>query len=303
MKTTYLTAVLAVTASLAAQVGSTSFAAPDNAQTAPVLVSKAMAAESTRSNVDDVIQAYRAVIAAPANNRVYAAYAQYRIVQLYFRKGDLANAALEAGKLAQDYADYADLITADLAEEQPPDIFHSGPSAVLFQTMNGRAITRGSDAAVLPREGVFRHARTGVEIKLQGWQVQGQANSSGGGEMVMLQEPASGASASVWLKAEKIDAAEVPSRLRGAVQQKALQRLNLQDYTVRAGSVQMRTIDGKQAISALADYVENGSQMTEYLTWIFGDKTRVLVFSRAPSAEMQTLKPRIDQLVSSTVVP
>jgi hypothetical protein len=173
----------------------------------------------------------------------------------------------------------------------------------LFQTMNGRAITRGSDAAVLPREGVFRHARTGVEIKLQGWQVQGQANSSGGGEMVMLQELASGASASVWLKAEKIDAAEVPSRLRGAVQQKALQRLSLQDYTVRAGSVQMRTIDSKQAISALADYVENGSQMTEYLTWIFGDKTRVLVFSRAPSAAMPTLKPRIDQLVSSTVVP
>ena len=119
----------------------------------------------------------------------------------------------------------------------------------------------------------------------------------------MLQELASGASASVWLKAEKIDAAEVPSRLRGAVQQKALQRLNLQDYMVRAGSVQMRTIDGKQAISALADYVENGSQMTEYLTWIYGDKTRVLVFSRAPSAAMPTLKPRIDQLVSSIVVP
>ena len=111
MRTTYVAAVLAVTASLAALVVSTSFAAPDNAQTAPGLVSRAMAAESMRSNVDDVIQAYRAVIAAPANDRVYAAYAQFRIVQLYFRKGDLVRAAAEAGKLAQDYADYADLIT------------------------------------------------------------------------------------------------------------------------------------------------------------------------------------------------
>jgi hypothetical protein len=255
------------------------------------LVSKGMAAEENLSTLDAAIKFYRQVISVPTDQRMYAAYAQFRLAQIYLKKGELSAASQEFAKLAQDFPDCSDLVST-LAAESPTDIFNSPPFKwpsvpPMSSIQNGR----------------YHHNLTGFEINLMNWAVEGESVSSGGGEIVFLSNPGLKAKISVWLKPDRLATADIPSRLRGAIPQKVLQRLSFQDYRVRANSIQPISIGGKQAIQASADFVVQRDAMVEYLTWIYTEKTRVFFFARFKASEFQNLKDPIDQLIATSMVP
>ena len=105
------------------------------------------------------------------------------------------------------------------------------------------------------------------------------------------------------MKPDRLLPGEIASRLRGGLQQKILQRLNLDGYHVRPESIQARNIGGRQALSAMADFTMDGQPMTEMLTWIYAENTRVLFFTRVPSSQVTDFKARFDSLVATAVLP
>jgi hypothetical protein len=150
---------------------------------------------------------------------------------------------------------------------------------------------------------MYRHPRTGVELNPEGWVVGNVVPSSGGGEIVQLSAQGSGAPVMVWLRSDHLAAADIPGRLRGTLQQKILQRLDFEGYRMRPDSIQPHLIAGKQALSAVADFTDNGQPMAECLTLIFSENTRVLFFSRIPASQLTDFKPRFDKLAATAVLP
>jgi hypothetical protein len=103
---------------------------------------------------------------------------------------------------------------------------------------------------------------------------------------------------------ERTATADIPSRLRGSHQEKVLQRLSARGYRIRPDSIQLSAINGKQALFAIADYVErDNAPMTEYLAWIYTERTRILFLAHSSASEFEALKSLMDQLVATTVVP
>jgi hypothetical protein len=62
-------------------------------------------------------------------------------------------------------------------------------------------------------------------------------------------------------------------------------------------------IGGRKALRAAADYEANGQQMSETLTWIYTEQTRVLFFARGPASEIPASQTHFDQIIYSAVVP
>jgi len=82
-----------------------------------------------------------------------------------------------------------------------------------------------------------------------------------------------------------------------------LGRTGLQNYELRPGSVQQIWISGRQALTAVADYEENGAKMSESLTWIVTEHTRALFFARIATYDLPIFQTHFDQIISSAVVP
>jgi len=159
------------------------------------------------------------------------------------------------------------------------------------------------------QNGRYHHNLTGVEFQVPpDWKVQGTMPSSDDGEMVGLSDSVfPSANANVWMIQENIAAADIPARLKGAVDEKIRQRHggygNYPDWQPRPGTIQMRVVGGKPAISLLADYTQNGEKMTEFDTWVFSGKTRAFFFAQAPASDMPAFQPRFEQIISSAIVP
>ena len=262
-------------------------------QNAVYLVSKGISAEEDEGNLDVALAYYREVLTAPSDQKVYSAFAQYRIAQILLQKGKLAEAAQEFDVLARIYPEYSDLVGIEVSQDQS-GVFHGKPSWQNSMRPIGTI-----------RDNRYRHSLSGAEFSLQNWTVAMESSSSGGGEMVILQkEDANALQAKVWMKPERSATADIPSRLRGSLQEKVLQRLSARGYRIRPDSIQLSAINGKQALFAIADYVErNNAPMTEYLAWIYTERTRVFFLAHSSTSEFQTFKSLMDQLVATAVVP
>jgi hypothetical protein len=107
----------------------------------------------------------------------------------------------------------------------------------------------------------------------------------------------------VWLKKRSVDQASIPVSLSRRLDGKVAQRNNFEGYKFRSDSVRQTTIGGQLALSAVADYVSAGQQMVEYITWIDGEKSRVLFLARTPASGLFDLQSRFDTLIQSAMVP
>jgi hypothetical protein len=208
-----------------------------SSQNAVYLVSQAISAEDN-SDLDKALQLYRQVLSMPSDQRIYAAYTQFRISQILLRKGALSAAARELENLANNYSEYNDLV-GEFTTENYNGIFHGFPS-----------IPNNIRPMGTIKNNRYHHNLTGLEFSLQDWTVGGESDSTGGGEMIFLQEADSGVDPiSVWVRPDRIATADIPSREAGSVQQKILHRLSYRDYRIRLGSLQPSSINGKQALS------------------------------------------------------
>jgi hypothetical protein len=105
------------------------------------------------------------------------------------------------------------------------------------------------------------------------------------------------------MKARAVSPADIPALMDRRLDDKAAQRNNFQGYTYRADSVQHTTIGGQQALSAVADYVRTGQHMVESLTWVDGERSRVVFVGRVPASDLTDFQSRFDEVIRSVVVP
>ncbi|HEX8523681.1 MAG TPA: tetratricopeptide repeat protein [Tepidisphaeraceae bacterium] len=79
-------------------------------QPVAVLLEKAIYTEETAGDVDGAIKMYREIVKQNAQNRKYAAQAQYRLGQAYLKKKDPKQALAAFKELVKDYADQTDVV-------------------------------------------------------------------------------------------------------------------------------------------------------------------------------------------------
>jgi hypothetical protein len=166
-----------------------------------------------------------------------------------------------------------------------------------------QAADKAQPAAAL-ENGVYHSNVTGIQFTLPSdWIVVSQERASSSVETVWLRDTVSNIVATVWLKARTADSSNIPAMLERRLDSKAIQRNNFEGYKYRPESVQHSTIGGQPALSAIADYVRTGQQRVEYLTWIDGEKSRVVFAARLPASELPGFQSRFEAVIESAVVP
>lgn len=153
--------------------------------------------------------------------------------------------------------------------------------------------------------GVYHNNLTGIELTVpSNWVVVGQATSSTpDAQHLQLKDSTSNLGGLILMKRRDANAADLQASMNGRLAAKAMQRNNFQGYTYRPESVQRTTINGRPALSAVADYVLAGQKMVEYLTWIDGEKSRALFAARVRPDELVDFQAAFDPVIRSAVVP
>jgi len=143
-----------------------------------------------------------------------------------------------------------------------------------------------------------------VEFDLPpGWSHRGTDLSSGNGQMAILSDASfKDAFVGVWMIQEHIRPENITARLRLAIPEKVRQRDGIRNYAMRPESIQLTTINGRQAIRAVADFVE-GVNMTEIMAWIYTEQTRAFFHARVPTEDVSGFQPRFEQVIQSAQVP
>ena len=261
---------------------------PCAAQSPAELLQKGIYLQDTEGNQDAAIQIYRQITASAGQSPV-AVQAQYRIAQAMLQKGDLNGASIEFQVLAARYPEGKELV-AKFASHGP-NFFGSGqPTASIV-------VRRGSVR--------YRDERTGLEFTVPAsWAKNYYGSSSDGGNMFSLTAPGSSVDYGVWMKPNEWSAAEIPDRLRHAVEQKELDNKLVPGFKFRPESIQPRIVAGQQAISAVADYVENGRKIVNYYVWVYTPKTHSVFLARDIFPEdLLLVQANLDSIVASAQVP
>ena len=108
----------------------------------------------------------------------------------------------------------------------------------------------------------------------------------------------------VWMRPEVSTPAEIPEKLRASPPAKVKMNAEIPGFAFRPESIQNRIIGGQQAVSAVADFVDNGKKMAAIYTWIYTAKTHVVFIAQElPAADVPAVQARFDQFVATVVVP
>ena len=152
--------------------------------------------------------------------------------------------------------------------------------------------------------GVYHNNLTSIQFTLPPeWVIVRQAWASGGAQAVMLRDTVLNEIATVWLKARVADPADIPAEMNSRLDARLAQRNNFEGYKYRSESVRHTIIGGQPALSAVADYVRTGQKMVEYVTWIDGEKSRVVFAARLPASGLAEFQSRFDPIIQSAEVP
>ena len=256
------------------------------APTAVEQLQKGVYHQETVGDLDTAIQIYRQIISSHPSQRTVAAQAQFRLFQALTQKGDLKSAQQEFQNLALNHSEYRELIMAMAGR-------------LGANGSRGRSTTAGT-----LQNGRYRHELTGIEFNAPpGWNITGVAPSSDSGEMVMFIPANSKAFAAVWLKPDPTPVQNTPVSLRGDLERKHQNRVDVEGWAIRPSSVQNRSVGGQQALSAVADYTEGGRQMRESLTWVRSTKGRCLFFGRASAEDFPALQAGLEMIMATAMVP
>ena len=75
------------------------------------------------------------------------------------------------------------------------------------------------------------------------------------------------------------------------------------DYRIRQESLQFRSVNGRAALSCVADYTGDGVPMTEYLTWVRSDQAGALFFARVTPSGLDAFRQRFDTIIETLRIP
>jgi len=259
--------------SLLASVGS--------AQTIAEQMQKAIYAQETAGDLDAAIQIYRRILGS-APSRQYAAQAQFRLAEALLQKGDLQSAAYEFLNLSQSYPESKEMIASMAAH------MRSGHAAQEYGIMQG---------------GRYHNFLTNVELTVpDGWLWRGDSPSSDDGQMAMM-DSSSRIPVLVWMRPELVETSELALHLHQDLEEKPSQRTGFEGWKIRPESIQQRTVTGWPGLRAIADYVENGKPMVEYLFWVYSGKTHIQFFGRAEAQQLPALQTDVEKIANSALIP
>jgi hypothetical protein len=142
----------------------------------------------------------------------------------------------------------------------------------------------------------------GVEFDLPaGWSLRGTRLSAASQVLAVLENSQfQGVTAAAWIKREKTSAGDIPGEVQKLFTD--TQRSDLAHYAIRPASLRLTWIGGKQSIQAVADYESGGQLMSETLTGIVTERSKVVFFARTVPARMAELQAEFDKLVYTALV-
>jgi hypothetical protein len=161
----------------------------------------------------------------------------------------------------------------------------------------------------------YHHSPTGVEFDLPaGWSVGRPAPAQGDpNTMTVLRDPDHKA---LFLSADmrKVEThpENIPVVLSNALTMLLGRRAGqtgagpphlAENYKLRPGSEERTTIGGQQALRAIGEYELRGRKVTELLTWIDTEHTRVFFFAQVPSENIPALQTAFEQIIQSARIP
>jgi hypothetical protein len=266
-------------------------ALPGSAQSAAEQLQKGIYAQQTAGDLDAAIQIFRQIVASNPTERAIAAQAQMHLAQALLQKGDLDGAAREFNTLAANYSEFREML-ANMAGR-------------VSGTGHNRVFSLGTVTLSQGEPDRYTNNLIGVSLTAPaGWKLEGDGDSSGGGQMVWFSSSAIKTDIlAVWMKASTTTESGVAGSLRGSLAHKPQDRTDYTGWTVRPESVTNRMVAGWQALSAIADYTESDAKMVEYLLWVRSPKTQVFFFGRANAADLAALQSGLDQLAATAVIP
>jgi hypothetical protein len=269
----------AVPAMLAAWMLATPAFAQTGLPTTAQLLQKGIYAQQTSGDLDGAIQTFRQILSS-APERSLAAQTQLHLAQALLQKGDLNGAALEFQTLAANYSEFKNQIAA--------------MSVRMHDMQYIQSITKGTF-----ENGRYHHNATGVEFTVpQGWTLEGDTDSSGDGEIVIMKDSKTGAQGKVWLKPNPLLGSPEGS-LQGSLKAKPKQRGG--DWKVRPESVHMGTLGGQPSLEAVADF--DGGKSNELLLWVRSAKNQVFFFGDAPAEKFSEFQADFQQVIATAYVP
>jgi len=149
--------------------------------------------------------------------------------------------------------------------------------------------------------GRYRNYLTNVELTIPGeWVFKGDGPASGNGQMAMF-ESDSGITVRVWMRPLVEAAEDIPMGLRSLLEQKPSMRP--EGWKIRSASVQNRSLSDHLGLSAVADYVQDGTPMVEYDFWVISGKTHVFFFGQAEEDKLETLQADVERVAKSALIP
>jgi hypothetical protein len=156
----------------------------------------------------------------------------------------------------------------------------------------------------------YRDSENGVSLSLRsGWSWTGPnrwTDEKGAKSILILREAGSPQELRLWVQVldppeEITPAAKMDKRLLKQAQSKVKQRISegYENYHLRAGSPHLHPINGRSALSWIADYTDHGRSMVEYLTRLRSENTNALFYARIPAEQLHDFKARVDPIIET----
>ncbi len=157
----------------------------------------------------------------------------------------------------------------------------------------------------------YRDSESGVSLSLPpGWKWSGPERLGDQESILFLKEPGTLQIVRLYVKVlqppeNMMPAEKMNRRLLKQAKRKVEQRTKegYENYRLRENSCQLKAINGRSALSWVADYMQNGRNMAEYFTRLRSENANALFYTRLPAEQLDDFKARIDPIIETLQIP
>jgi hypothetical protein len=147
----------------------------------------------------------------------------------------------------------------------------------------------------------YQDAKLGLSFTAsRGWIVRPEQPSEKDETNLFLLDPEPKGSAVLWAQAKKTEKSDIARQLRAAVDEQVENRSKyLKDYKIRPETMQTRQVGGNQALSCVAEFVDDKKEMAEYLTFVRSENTTSLFSAMVEASGLDEFRKRVDPILET----
>ncbi|HEY3834965.1 MAG TPA: tetratricopeptide repeat protein [Bryobacteraceae bacterium] len=263
--------------------------APAVAQTATELLQRGIYAQQTTGDLDGAIHYFQQAIQTGSASRPAVAQALYHLGTAQAAKGDLTSSGQTLRQLVDQYSEQRDL-AARLAQYLP-------------------AYKPAANAPNAPVT-VYRDPASGVSFVLPPGYTADQTLDAGSRRpdpptLIHVHAPGEPTFVTIFVRSEKTDMAALDQTINSQADIKEKQMHDDQKpFVVHRDTVRKVQIGSARGVSMLADVTPpNHAPRSEFFTYLWGARTRVMVFKIFDTPQAAQLQPVFDGIASTLLVP